>query len=153
MKIETSTVTKLTITKVDKLDPVAVYLEDPKPQHGKITITCFGDSWTGYWPAMGDQNIMEFVVSAENEYLISKISSVKRMVTDWDVVAKRTGCEIECDVSAVMYEKDMIAAYGPEWWEELPKKESSDYRYLCRILGAVKGAISNLLKNCPEYQS
>ncbi len=49
MKIETSTVTKLTITEVARLDPITVILEDIEPRKGKIIIECYGKSWSSYW--------------------------------------------------------------------------------------------------------
>jgi hypothetical protein len=52
MKVETSTVTKLYITGAVNLDPITVFLEDLKPNRGKITISCWGKSWTAFWGGM-----------------------------------------------------------------------------------------------------
>ncbi len=45
MRIEQSTVTKLTLTEIDGLDPVTVILENHAPGKGKIIIECYGEVW------------------------------------------------------------------------------------------------------------
>jgi hypothetical protein len=74
MKIEETTVTKLIITDVSRLDPIAVYLEDHGPRQGKITITCFNESWSYYWGAMGEgYDIRRFFLTADVDYLATKL--------------------------------------------------------------------------------
>ena len=70
MKIETSTVTKLLISELDALDPVTVFLEDFEPGKGKITISCYGKSWTSYWGAMSGDDVATFVCRTSPDYLI-----------------------------------------------------------------------------------
>lgn len=84
MKFEASTVTKLVITEVERLDPVTVFLEDfgrrdspteknPAYQtaQGKITISCYGQSWTAYWGGMGPRTVAEFVAQAGWDYVLN----------------------------------------------------------------------------------
>ena len=42
MKINITTVTKIHLTDLDRLDPVGVILEDLEPRKGKLTIDCYG---------------------------------------------------------------------------------------------------------------
>ena len=76
MQITTETVQKLIITDVPNLDPVAVYLEDQGAERGKVTITCFNDSWSYFWGSMGKGNdIRKFFLSCDEHYLARKFDS------------------------------------------------------------------------------
>lgn len=76
LNIEQSTVQKLKITGAKSLDPVSVFLEDQAPGKGKITIECYGKSWSAWWGAMGDKTtITEFFCEAPDEYLAKNLSS------------------------------------------------------------------------------
>ncbi|WP_336347785.1 hypothetical protein [Pseudomonas monsensis] len=46
LKVERSTVAKLVITGAKNLDRITVFLEDLAPKRGKITVSCWGKSWT-----------------------------------------------------------------------------------------------------------
>ena len=74
MKVEDSTVRKITITDIKLLDPISVYLEDYGAGRGKITITCFNDSWSNYWGSMGENTIAQFITKCDNHYLSKKFS-------------------------------------------------------------------------------
>ncbi len=69
MEIEQSKVTKLKLTQVDNLDPITVFVDDIEKGKGKITIECWGKSWSAYWGGMGAQNIAEFWQSTSVDYL------------------------------------------------------------------------------------
>ena len=69
MRITESTVTKLVIDQLEALDPITVIAEDLEPRKGKITVSCFGKSWTAYWGAMGDQSLAEFFCSCNADYI------------------------------------------------------------------------------------
>lgn len=47
MDISVSTAVKLTLTNLDKLDTVTVYLEEMSPRQGRIVIHCWGQSLGG----------------------------------------------------------------------------------------------------------
>ncbi|KRP74608.1 hypothetical protein [Pseudomonas lactis] len=69
--VERSTVTKLVITGAPQLDPVTVFLEDLAPRKGKITVSCWGKSWTAYWGGMWDGlNIGQFFCELNAGYVI-----------------------------------------------------------------------------------
>ena len=72
LKIRESRILKLDIQAKGR-DIIQVYLEDFDPGHGQITITCCGDSWTHYWPGMGDRKIHEFFCDCNAQYLIGKL--------------------------------------------------------------------------------
>lgn len=71
LKIEQSTVTKLVITGAPRLDPITVFLEDLAPCKCKITVSCWGKSWTAYWGGMWDGlNIGQFFCELNTSYII-----------------------------------------------------------------------------------
>ncbi len=82
MKVATSTIKKLTITDIDNIDPIHVMLEDDGPGAGRITITCFNQSWTNYWGSMSDRTISQFFRDCGNDYLGPKLSNVDVEVPD-----------------------------------------------------------------------
>lgn len=68
---ERSTVTKLVITGAPSLDPITVFLEDLAPRKGKITVSCWGKSWTAYWGGMWDGlSIGQFFCELNTGYII-----------------------------------------------------------------------------------
>jgi hypothetical protein len=82
MRVEESTVKKVVISEIVGLDPITVFLEDigarkhkveGAPDHtsrqGKITIECWGESWSAYWGGMGDRTVAQFVDSCNVDYL------------------------------------------------------------------------------------
>jgi len=80
MNIVESTVLKLEITDLPRLDPIRVYLEDYAPGKGRITISCYDAAWVGYWGAMGC-SITEFFTRSGAEYLSGNLgcaSGLKR---------------------------------------------------------------------------
>lgn len=71
LQVELSTVTKLVITGAPRLDPITVFLEDFAPCQGKITISCWGKSWTAYWGGMWEgRNIGQFFCELNTSYII-----------------------------------------------------------------------------------
>jgi len=74
MKIETSTVTKLKISGVDRLDPVSVIVENFEPGKGKIIIGCFVQFWSYYWGVISGKSLDAFFRGAGNLYLIEKLA-------------------------------------------------------------------------------
>lgn len=70
--VTVSTATKLYIVGVSNLDPITVFLEDLEPGKGKITITCFGESWTAQWGAMREGlTVAQFASRQSLDYIIS----------------------------------------------------------------------------------
>lgn len=170
MKTQTSRVEKLMVTELDGLDPVAVYLEDQGEGKGKITITCYGKAWTAYWGAMGC-DIREFILSADNGYLINKLDSrIERRVMAYDktasharkaIIEQRRDRAITKRLAREYWEKteamegvcckDEIHEHvgylqeiaGPFWYENFPQEESSEYYHLNKIVAAVKEALAS----------
>lgn len=56
MQIKRSTIEKIRIEDIQdshRLDPVEVIAENIGPGTGKITISCYGQVWTGFWGFWG----------------------------------------------------------------------------------------------------
>jgi len=85
MNIEKSTIEKLRITEVDGLDPIDVFIDITSTTSGKVTINCYGKSWTAFWPSVGEKGIKSFFKRSDNEYLIGYLdSSITRETVNWD---------------------------------------------------------------------
>lgn len=78
MKVEASTIQKIEIAEVEALDPVTVILEDLGRYRGRVTVTCFGRSWTHQWNNTGANSIAEFVAWQNAEHLASALAPMMR---------------------------------------------------------------------------
>lgn len=164
MKITTSTVTKLSISELDKLDPITVILEDIEPSKGKIIIECYGQSWSGYWSGMGERTIAQFFCSCDEHYLAGKMSSVKDYVNDYDKLAVLAKKEVlsarrkndfsYCDARELYEGADSFAdadeldknlfqkIFDISFWEfDIPIKPNPDYVYLTSIITTIQQAL------------
>lgn len=167
MKVTKSTVEKMTITEVPNLDAVAVMVENFGPGAGKITITCFGEAWSGYWGAMGEQNTMAtFFCKCDKHYLANKLKTgIKSEIDDEEEGALRTALRTQIIKNrrsgGLTHEKARVhwsvadlptdaygrpdpdvfyEIFGDEWYLHLPKKPNPDYEYLCQIIEATQAA-------------
>ena len=157
MKIEQSTVRKINISEIDRLDPISIYLEDYEPRKGKITISCYDKSWHSYWGGMGDRTIDKFFLSCDNHYLSKNLSNIKSNVNDYDALCEKIkeekqdgylhdeieSLDDDCDWDAWIRNNTdvMTEVFGEEWWYDIPTKENHEYAYLCRIIDVVKNVL------------
>ncbi|MBD3609926.1 MAG: hypothetical protein HUJ30_05195 [Gammaproteobacteria bacterium] len=165
MIINTSQVTKILITKIERLDDITVILEDIGPHQGRIIIECYGESWASYWGGMGERTIAEFFCSCDEYYLAKNLSSISSTILDYDGLANKIknaiirsrrkrelskfgakwACEQADDIvdesSAAFNHKFIAEHLGDEWWREFPVKTNPDYEYLCRIITTVQQAL------------
>lgn len=138
MKVERSQVTKLTITGAHRLDPITVFAEDIGPRQGKITIECWGKSWSAYWGGMGDSSIAEFFRSCSTDYIANKLSDIDANLTDETAIEEgarrqivqlrrgellRSGhrigrADITRDEARELWEEVDRASFGADGWAE-----------------------------------
>ncbi|MFY0183224.1 hypothetical protein PV767_03980 [Stenotrophomonas rhizophila] len=53
----------------NKLDPISVFVQDQAAGRGRIVVTCYGNAWQGFWNAMGDRTVMQFVAQCDPDYV------------------------------------------------------------------------------------
>ncbi len=163
MNVEQSMVRKLHITNVDGLDPITVFTENFAPGKGKITIECYGESWTSFWPAMGS-SIEQFFISIDNDYAIKNLAGGIRAEVDDEaaietmikqqVLKKRLAREIDKPLAWAAYHEVTtldelknvpnfcLRLFDCEWYHlQLPQTPNPDYTYLERICNAVRAAL------------
>lgn len=145
MKIETKQIETLIISEVKNLDPVTVNLDDKGEGAGKITIECYGKSWSSYWGSMGT-DLKSFVISCDNHYLIRNFAPcMEAEVTDIDQVQKDADAKDVSFHGDINDESNLYDIYaegdGYGWQYEVPKTKNHEYEYLERILDAVKQAM------------
>lgn len=110
-------------------------------------LRCYSKCWSGFWPAMGrEATVEQFVQRCSNEYLINSMG-VRCTETDYDAInkaAKKAGFPNVCveDEGDVHNEMEALAQiYGPDdWWLHLPTRTTAEYRWLEKILDAVREA-------------
>ena len=168
MDIQTSTVKKLVLTKVPNLDSISVYLEDFGSGKGNIVISCYNQSWSFYWGAMGEYTLSKFITTCDNHYLAKKLNpNVTSEIYDEegfenyaqkhiiqlrkeDSITRERARELydQCwllsdykDTDTAQYSEIMFQIFGDEWYEFTPQKPNPEYNYFCRILDAVKEAL------------
>jgi hypothetical protein len=165
MKIEHSAINKMVITGAPSLDPITVYAEDIAPRQGKITIECYGKSWSAYWGGMGSERLAKFFSSVSTDYAANCLDrGIAASIFDPDGVkahVKRQICkdrrshELNAEIARGLFDdidsesigddpwqnsEILQKVYGSEWWYALPEKPNPDYVYLCRIVTAVQSA-------------
>ncbi|WP_099484453.1 hypothetical protein [Stenotrophomonas maltophilia] len=57
------------------LDPINVLVQDYELGRGRIVVTCYGQAWCGFWGAMGDRTVMQFVSACDADYVAGNMLS------------------------------------------------------------------------------
>ncbi len=146
MEIEQSTITKLKLTKLENLDPVTVYIDDIEPGKGKITIECYGKSWSTCWGGMSGQTIAEFLASSGVDYVANCLwdhsqpqtelnyYGMQKIVREKVLDSRRDGC-MDKDFAREMYDIENWENYAPEHtydtWHCPEFSDKSEFEDLC----------------------
>jgi len=165
MRVSTKSVTKVIIEDIDNLDNVNVALEEYGPGRGKVTIDCFGDAWSHYWGAMGEKNLIDFIISCDCYYLAKKFAphvQSEILITDEkqlekemkkEVVSRRLELGFEKDEARKVWEEIesshcsventdlMHSVFGDDWWEYAPSEPNPEYEYILRVVQATKDGL------------
>ena len=59
----------------NNLDPINVFVQDYELGRGRIVVTCYGQAWCGFWGAMGDRTVMQFVAACDADYVAGNMLS------------------------------------------------------------------------------
>jgi hypothetical protein len=171
MKVIESTVRTLKISELENLDPISVYLENFEPGKGKITIECYGKSWSSYWPAMGG-TIEEFFMGISEDYAVNNLQHMSSRIFDDEateravakeiLIARKSGNLTSYEAREALEEisgyesnmdyinsrsKAMSMILGDEpWFYDFKEKPNPDYIYLCRIIKAVQESLMSVIK-------
>jgi hypothetical protein len=148
MKINITQVTKLSLTELDRLDPVTVIVEDFSEGKGQITISCYGKAWTSYWGGIGKRSVSEFFCSCDEHYIAKNLSDIDSEIYDIDAIRSQAGdrgIEVYRDDPWNDYEflSQMYGSDPYDWHHDIPKRTNPDYQYLCRIIKAVQEGLKN----------
>lgn len=178
MQVKRSTVEKIRIDGIEqshRLDPVEVIIENYGEGAGKILISCYGESWTGFWGSMGG-TVEEFFQRVSSDYLIDKLSDYREMEPDIDadadflkslIVKERREGRISTSQAREAFDfvkyrqvdrntlnngyiPDCLLSIGgmcEPWYLDWPKKTNHKYAYLSRILDVVREVIKPEVKD------
>lgn len=177
LDVTTSTVTKLYIKGAENLDPITVFLEDFEPGKGKITVTCYGKSWTAYWGRMWDGlTVRQFFTKLNEGYIIGRFDphlsdrrfSAEALVklTETEILKRRREQHISKedarewfeDVSDLeeaqsfewihgRHDELMANVFGDEWWRDLDGATEANPDY--QYLSRIIAAVQQSLKQEP----
>ena len=125
MNIEQSKITKLKLVDLDRLDPITVFIEDIEIGKGKITIECYGKSWSYYWGGMSGKTVLGFFSTTGIDYLSNCLwdHSKDQCEDDYDGIQKlvkdrvldyRKDYRITKESARAMYDIDDWSEYAPE---------------------------------------
>ena len=172
--VEKINVLSFIITGVDRLDPVRVMIENIEPGRGLITITCFGRSWNASWGSMGGDTVQEFIKRVSNDYLIGCLDRQLESTVDADndanlkfvkseIIRLRRQEEVNSSDAREMWEQaenagdvkthccdysiDSVLAklFGDDpWYANWPTVPNHEYKYLDRIVTAVRNGLSEM---------
>lgn len=124
MKISQSQAVKLNIEDLERLDPITVFLEDLAPSKGKITIECFGKSWSAFWPGMGGLTIAEFFCNSHIEYIANNLAPhLEKYEPDFETFGEEIRQKI-CEMRRDNWVSKALARelYDVEDWSEYVSK-------------------------------
>ncbi|WP_313129473.1 hypothetical protein [Pseudescherichia vulneris] len=166
--VEKINVLSFIITGAERLDPVRVMIENYEPGKGRITITCYGQAWTGAWFAMGGDSVQEFIERVSNEYLIGYFDPQMQSTVDDDndanlafvkgeIIKLRRKQEIDGSEARGMWDEaegaddvkasccnylvgdKLLSLFGDDpWYAKWPSVPNHKYQYLERIINAVR---------------
>lgn len=172
--IEKMDVLSFTITGAERLDPVRVMIENYEPGKGRITVTCYGQAWTGAWFAMGGDTVQEFIKRVSNDYLIGCLAPRLESSVDDDndanlefvkgeIIKLRRQQEIDAEEARDMWVEAENAEDVKEsccdcrignklpgllgddpWYAKWPAVPNHNYQYLDRILNAVRVGLAEM---------
>lgn len=172
MQVKRTIVEKIRIEDINethRLDPVEVIIENYGEGAGKIIITCWGESWTGFWGSMGG-TIEEFFQRVSNDYLINKMADYRESEPDTDgdsdflraeIIRQRKDGRLDRSEAAAAWryvddfspdrnrlyygetpeELAVLEGMDEPWYFPWPNKPNHKYQYLSRILDVVREVI------------
>lgn len=168
MKISQSTVNKITISDIERLDPINVFFEDYGEHRGKVTIEVCGDSWSYFWSNTARPTIKDFFLGAGTDYLVRKLKigidstendesqeALQKAAKDFILEGRKDGsfskkeARDKWGLAESLYEginanaDDLAEIFGDDWWHCLPEKPNDHYVCLCRIVETIKSALNS----------
>lgn len=169
LKITQTTIKNLKI-EAKGLDLINVYLENVEQSKGRIIIECYGKVWATFFNGMGDNKISEFFLQCSNESLIERFDSkleseivdgyklpqflkgeINKQLANGDIDEKKANHYlngINCIDCIPGNEALFLTILGDDWeYAEFPMMKHPGYKYLERIINAVKEALKELRKN------
>lgn len=182
MKVEKSDVLAFTISDAERLDPVRVMIENYEPGKGRITVTCYGQAWTGAWFAMGGDTVQEFIKRVSNDYLIGCLAPRLESSVDDDndanlefvksqIIKLRREQEIDKGGAREMWTEaenaedvkanccdfivgdKLLKLFGDDpWYAGWPSVPNPKYQYLERIIEAVRGGLAELERQMKSFR-
>lgn len=98
----------------NKLDPISVFVQDQAEGRGRIVVTCYGNAWQGFWGAMGDRTVMEFVAKCDPDYVAGSMLQGRqtRIAKHERDYATRIAAEVITEFRTLIDQRDAAPGVG-----------------------------------------
>lgn len=98
----------------NKLDPISVFVQDQAAGRGRIVVTCYGNAWQGFWNAMGDRTVMQFVAKCDPDYVAgSMLQGRQTRIAKHDRdYATRIAAEVIAEFRTLIDQRDAAPGVG-----------------------------------------
>ena len=112
--IDLGRVREIRIPARNNLDPISVFVQDQAAGRGRIVVTCYGNAWQGFWGAMGDRTVMEFVAQCDADYVAGNMISGRqtRMTKTERAYTERIAAEVIDEFRALLGQRDAAPGVG-----------------------------------------
>lgn len=77
MRAEYGEARVITISDAPKLDPIFVVMHNLGFGKGRLVVSCWDQSWTAYWGATGQDQLIDFLVACNTSYVAGKLKPPK----------------------------------------------------------------------------
>lgn len=112
--IDLGRVREIRIPARNNLDPISVFVQDQAAGRGRIVVTCYGNAWQGFWGAMGDRTVMEFVAQCDADYVTGNMISGRqtRMTKAERAYTERIAAEVIAEFRTLLGQRDAAPGVG-----------------------------------------
>lgn len=98
----------------NNLDPISVFVQDQAWGRGRIVVTCYGNAWQGFWGAMGDRSVMQFVAQCDPDYVAGSLLQGRqtRIAKHERDYTTRIAAEVIAEFRTLIDERDAAPGVG-----------------------------------------
>lgn len=131
MKWTESSVSKIELTEMERIDPVTVFLETVPSQlnggsKGYLTMVFFDESFSARWPSMGhNKTIEEFILGQDIEYLAQSLAGERIAQFSWGLFINNAKTAILRDRKERLISKDDAR----ERWDAASEMRPEEYYF------------------------
>lgn len=182
MQVKKLNVLSFSVSGVEGIDSIQVIAEEMDRGCGRLTVVCCAESWTAKWLNMGC-SLPDFISGVSNDYIIGCFAPSLGCYTDADngvnlrfvkaeIIKRRRDRLIDSNKARAMWTeagdaenvKENCCGYLPgdelpwlfgsePWHAQWPQVENPEYKYLEKILDAMREGFRQLVEESKPVAS